>query len=320
VVLTAPPVRGVPAVAAAKSGRHVFTEGPMAKSVKEADEILAAVEAAGVKHNSQCGGRFTRGMEHARRAVASGLLGPLAKASASVTWYHPASYWGRSWPGRFETDGGGAVLHHCRYVLDPFLSIANWPIVEVTAYAGPFLRDIEVDSYSVALVRFANGAVGTVEASLLHHEHPETPFNGGRLEFLGENASMVVIHTHPSPNAPSLLVNIRESMTRSKVSFGSSNTPGVVAKLEALADDLGDIPETPSQLDQSRLWVRSILEDKPPPVPISVPRAHVELSRAIYKSQQTGARVTLPLDRDDPYYTFEGRLTRPAWMPGPPAG
>jgi predicted dehydrogenase len=66
----------------------------MAKSVKEADEIVAAVEAAGVKHLSQCGGRYTRGMEHARRALASGLLGPLAKASVAVTWYHPASYWG----------------------------------------------------------------------------------------------------------------------------------------------------------------------------------------------------------------------------------
>jgi hypothetical protein len=51
-----------------------------------------------------------------------------------------------------------------------------------------------------------------------------------------------------------------------------------------------------------------------------VARAHVELTRAIYKSQETGQRVTLPLDPDDPYYSFEGRLTRPDWMPKLPTG
>ena len=322
VVLTAPPVRGVPAVAAAQSGRHVFTEGPMAKSVKEADEIVTAVEAAGVKYLSQCGGRYTRGMEHARRALASGLLGPLAKASVAVTWYHPASYWGEhGWPGRFETDGGGVVLHHGRYVIDPFLSVTNAPIVEVaSSYSGPFLRDIEVDSYSLALVRYADGAVGTVEASLLHHEHPNwTTLGGGRMEFIGENASMLLLHRHPQPNVPALLMGTRHSMTESTVTFGSSNTPGVVEQLEALADDLGDLSESPSQLDQSRLWVTASLEDKPLPVPISVPRAHVELSRAIYKSQEIGASVALPLDTNDPYYTFEGRLSRPSWMPVEPS-
>jgi len=320
VVLTAPPVRGVPAAAAAQSGRHVFTEGPMAKSVQEADAIVTAVEKARVKHLSQCGGRYTRGMAHARRAVASGLMGPLAVAKVDVTWYHPASYWGRAWPGRFETDGGGAVLHHCRYAVDPFLSVVNSPIVEVTAHSGPFLRDIEVDSFSLALVRYANGAVGTVQGSLLHHQHPMTPFGGGRLEFAGENASMVVIHTHPATNAPSLPIGSRETMFESVVTFGSSNTPEALPRLAALADELRDVPERPSQLYQSRLWVTSILEDRPLPVPIGVPRAHVELSRAIYKSQETGQRVSLPLDRNDPYYTFEGRLTRPAWMPRRPAG
>jgi predicted dehydrogenase len=290
----------------------------MAKSVEEADEIVAAVEAAGVKYLSQCGGRYTRGMEHARRALASGLLGPLAKASVAVTGYHPASYWGEhGWPGRFETDGGGVALHHGRYVIDPFLSVTNAPIVEVaSSYSGPFLREIEVDSYSLALVRYADGAVGTVEASLLHHEHPERAH--GRMEFIGANASMLLLHRHPQPNVPALLMGARESMFESTVTFGSSNTAGVVKQLEALADDLGDLPESPSQLDQSRLWVTAILEDKPLPVPISVPRAHVGLSRAIYKAQEIGASVALPLDTNDPYYTFEGRLSRPSWMPTGP--
>ena len=316
-VLTTPPIRGVPAVAAAEAGKHIFTEGPMAKSVQEADEILAAVEKAGVTYVSQCGGRYTRGLQHARRAIDSGLMGPLAVAKLEINWYHQQTYY-RGWHGKFESEGGGAVFHHGRYVIEPFLFALGSPIVEVTAYSGPFLREIEHDSYSLALVRYANGAVGIIQGSLLHHAHPQT--EQARWEFVGHNASMVVVHEHLGPNHPSLLLGTgRESVMKHTLSFGSTNTPGVVDELEALADEFQDLPNAPSQLHQSRVWASCVLENRPIPVPQSIARQHVELTRAIYKSAATGTTVQLPLDRDDPYYSFEGRLPRPDWMPRLPA-
>ena len=203
-VLTTPPIRGVPVVAAARAGKHVFTEGPMAKSVQEADEILAAVEEAGVTYASQCGGRYTRGLQHARRAIGSGLMGPLAVAKIEINWYHQQSYYMGGWHGKFDTEGGGAVFHHGRYVIEPFLFALGSPIVEVTAYSGGFLREIEHDSYSLALVRYANGAVGIVQGSLLHHEHPRTEQT--RWEFVGQNASMVVTHEHLGWGQPTILL------------------------------------------------------------------------------------------------------------------
>ena len=317
-VLTTPPVRGVPVVAAAQAGKHIFTEGPMAKSVQEADEILAAVEEAGVTYISQCGGRYTRGLQHARRAIDSGLMGPLAVAKLEINWYHQQSYYMGGWHGTFDSEGGGAVFHHGRYVIEPFLFALGSPIVEVTAYSGPFLREIEHDSYSLALVRYANGAVGIIQGSLLHHEHPQT--EQSRWEFVGQNASMVVIHEHLGPNNPAILLGTgRESVMKHTLSFGSTNTPGAVADLEALADEFQDLPEAPSQLHQSRLWATCILEDRPIPFPQTIARQHVELTRAIYKSAATSTTVQLPLDRDDPYYSFEGRLPRPDWMPRLPA-
>ena len=313
-VLTTPPIRGVPVVAAAQAGKHVFTEGPMAKSVQEADEILAAVEEAGVTYVSQCGGRYTRGLQHARRAIESGLMGPLAVAKIEINWYHQQSYYMGGWHGKFDTEGGGAVFHHGRYVIEPFLFALGSPVVEVTAYSGGFLREIEHDSYSLALVRYANGAVGIVQGSLLHHEHPRTEQT--RWEFVGQNASMVVTHEHLGWGQPTVLLNSgRESVFKHTLSFGSTNTPGVVAELEALGEGLEDIPEAPSQLHQSRLWASCILKDRPIPFPQSIARQHVELTRAIYKSAATGTTVQLPLDQDDPYYSFEGRLPRPDWMP-----
>ena len=330
-VLTNPPIRGVPVVAAAEAGKHVFSEGPMAKSVQEADEILAAVEKTGVTYVSQCGGRYTRGLAHARQAINSGLMGPLAVAKLEINWYQPQSYYTR-WHGTFEGEGGGAIFHHGRYVIEPFLYALGSPVVEVTAYSGPFVRDIEIDSYTLALVRYANGAVGIIQGSLLHHSHPKTP--SARMEFVGERASMVVFHEHtapsfrtypsghPLPGAPAesiLLETGASALFHHDVSFASTNTPEVVSKLESLVENVSELPEEPSQVSQSRLWVTCVLEGKPIPVPQSVGRQHAEFVRAVYKSAELGQSVQLPLDTEDPYYSFEGRLTRPDWMPELPA-
>ena len=132
---------------------------------------------------------------------------------------------------------------------------------------------------------------------------------------------MVVIHEHLGPNNPAILLGTgRESVMKHTLSFGSTNTPGAVADLEALADEFQDLPDAPSQLYQSRLWASCILEDRPIPFPQTVARQHVELTRAIYKSAATSTTVQLPLDRDDPYYSFEGRLPRPGLDAAPAYG
>ena len=89
-----------------------------------------------------------------------------------------------------------------------------------------------------------------------------------------------------------------------------------MARLEALADDISDAPVNASGIHQSRLWLQSIITGDPMPVPIEVPRNHVELVRASYKSQESGGLpVTLPLISDDSFYTFQGRLTHGKKLP-----
>ena len=87
VVLTAPPVRREPTVAAAQAGKHVFIQGPMATNVADADAMVAAVQAAGVQFHSQCGARYPRDMVLARRAVESGALGAMGSARVELNWF-----------------------------------------------------------------------------------------------------------------------------------------------------------------------------------------------------------------------------------------
>lgn len=302
VLLTPPAVRGEPTIAAAESGRHVFTQGPMARSVEEADGMVEAVTGAGIKFHSQCGSRYARGMALAKLAVESGKLGKIGSARVELNWYRGQAYY-RGWHGTWQGEGGGAAFHHGRYIIDPFLWVIGSLVTEVFAYSGPALRDIEHESLSQAVVRFENGATGTIHASLLNHAQDLTP--DGRIEVLGQDASLLVgerYHTAPTEGFA------RDNYWEADTSFGSSDNPAAVDALEALRARVEAVPERATEADQSRLWLESIANDSEPMVPIDVPRHHVEVVRAIYKSAATHEPVGLPLDRDDPFYRFEGHV------------
>ncbi len=308
-VFTPPVIRAVPIVAAAQAGKHVYTEGPLAKSVEEADAIVAAIEAAGVKFHAQVVDRYPRGMVVARRAVERGLLGPIGSANVELNSHRPQSYYGpvgesgsnfqpTKWHGAWDGEGGGAVFHHGRYIIDPFLWVVGSRVAEVFAYSGPTLRTIEHDSLSQAVVRFDNGATGFIHATLISHLSGSIPGVRGRIAILGRDAAIQIDQEMPAEGI------------HSDLTIASSDNPGAVEAVRALEAELSpDFPEYVSQEDQTRLFLESIANDTDPLVPIEVPHHHVELTRAIYKSAEERRPVTLPLDKGDPFYTFEGRLT-----------
>lgn len=264
--------------------------------------MTTAVRRNGVKFVAQCGARYPRDMVLAQRAVQSGLLGQMGSARVELNWYRPQSYY-RGWHGTWEGEGGGAAFHHGRYILDPFLWVVGSPVEEVFAYAGPMLRQVEHESLSQAVVRFANGATGMIHASLLNHRQKLTP--EGRIEVLGYDAALLVGEEYfPNPGPRLTAVSYWEAET----SFGSSDNPTAVAALEALRNGVSAVPFHASEAYQSRLWLESIRENTEPLVPVEVSRHHVEVVRALYKSAAEHRPVTLPLDPADPFYSFEGRL------------
>ena len=310
---TPPPVRSGPAVAAAESGRHVFTEGPMARSVEEADAIYNAVKAAGVKYDCQVLDRFPRDMVLARRAVESGALSRMGFANVELNIYLPQGYYRqtplqhRTWRGTWQGEGGGAAFHHGRYIIDPFLAVVGSPVVQVFAYSGPMLRKIEHDSLSQAVVKFANGATGVVHASLITHTSSEmrertSVGNRGSISVAGYDAAMTVRNENLPRGAEGLPV-----MT-STTEFTSSDNPDALERLEAMREEVAHLPVRISQERQTRSFLQAIIDDTGTEVPIEVPRHHVEVIRAIYKSSEENRPVDLPLDKDDPWYRFEGRF------------
>ena len=294
-IFTPPVIRAVPAVAAAEAGRHIYSEGPFAKSVEEADAIVAAVKKAGVKFHSQVVDRYPRGMILAHNAVESGLMGKMGSANIFMNSYRGQGYYdvpGR-WHGTWDGEGGGAVFHHGRYIIDPFLWVVGSRVEELFAYSGPMLRQIEHDSLTQAVVKFANGATGMIHASLIDQVGSGAPGARGHIQVFSADAALEIW---------------QEQGAVSNTTFTSSDNPAAVEALDGLRADVAHLPEVVSQPDQTRLFLESIINDTEPLVPIEIHHHHVEVTRGIYKSAAESKPVTLPLDKSDPFYSFEGRF------------
>ena len=311
-VFTPPVIRSLPIVAAARAGKHVYSEGPFAKSVEEADQIRLAIKTSGVKFHSQVVDRYPRGMIVAQRAIENGLLGKIGSANVELNSYRPQSYYGpidkrggsfqpNKWHGTWDGEGGGAVFHHGRYIIDPFLWVIGTRVKEVFAYSGPMLRTIEHDSLTQAVVKYENGATGFIHATLISHLSGNNPGIRGRITLLGSEAAIQIDQE--------MSMNGIQPQIRSDLTISSNDNVDAVRNIEALRDDLSEYPEFVTQRDQTKLFLESILNDTDPLVPIEIPHHHVEVTRAIYKSAEERSPVTLPLSKDDPFYSFEGRIS-----------
>ena len=301
-IFTPPVIRGVPAIAAAEAGRHIYSEGPFAKSVEEADAIVAAVKKAGVKFHSQTIDRYPRGMVLARKAVESGLMGQMGSANITMNWYQPQSYYDKpgGWHGTWDGEGGGVVFHHGRYIIDPFLWVVGSRVVELFAYSGPMLRQIEHDSLTQAVVKFANGATGMVHASLIAQAGFGQPRPRAHIAIFGADAALEIDQTQTQ-------IGTGFGVT-SNTTFTTSDNPTALKGLEALHADVAHLPEMVTMPEQVRIFLQTIIDDTEPMVPIEVHHHHVEVTRGIYKSAAEKTPVTLPLDKGDPFYSHEGRF------------
>ncbi len=175
------------AIKAAQAGKHVLCEKPLAMNLAEAKQALAAVEAAGVVHMVCHNYRRAPAVALAKQMLEEGLLG---------TIYHWRSQYLQDWmidpekPAVWRvqkaTAGSGALGDLLAHSAD----LALWlvgdiervccdmetfvkerpPLGDIDAMlgagagAGEKLK-VDVDDCVVALARFANGAVGTLEAT-----------------------------------------------------------------------------------------------------------------------------------------------------------
>ncbi len=151
-------------IAAAKAGKHVIVEKPMALSSIDADALINACDENRVKLAVCFQNRFNPPVQKLRRALEEGRFGKLTHASAVVRWFRPQDYYDQaSWRGTWAMDGG-CLMNQSIHNID-LLQWMMGPVESVFGYTANNFRKIEAEDVGVAVLKFKNGALGVIEAS-----------------------------------------------------------------------------------------------------------------------------------------------------------
>lgn len=153
-------------IAAARAGKHVLVEKPLALTLADADALIAACRNAGVQLGVALQRRTDPDFRAARDAIAAGALGRMVLGAMTVPYLRPQSYYdSAAWRGTWALDGGGALMNQGVHLVDLLLWLMGDEVAEVQARADTLAHTIEVEDVVTAALRFTSGALGTIAAT-----------------------------------------------------------------------------------------------------------------------------------------------------------
>ncbi len=167
VLVATPPAQHAPmSIAAMEAGAWVICEKPLCGSLAEFDAIAAAEEKTGRYTACVFQMRFASSTAHLRELAASGRLGAPLVAICHTLWFRDAAYYAAPWRGTWAGELGGPTMGLGIHAMDQLLHLlGDW--CEVRSLVARLDRAIEVEDVSMALVTFANRAVGSIVNSAL---------------------------------------------------------------------------------------------------------------------------------------------------------
>lgn len=147
-------------------GINLIIEKPISLSLRDADEIAATADRAGVLVCACHQNRFNRSVQKIREAVETGRFGRMFYGTAHVRWNRGPSYYKQAaWRGTWEQDGG-ALMNQCIHNIDLLRWMMGDEVTEVFAYTDRLNHDhIEAEDLGIALIKFANGTYGIIEGT-----------------------------------------------------------------------------------------------------------------------------------------------------------
>jgi UDP-N-acetyl-2-amino-2-deoxyglucuronate dehydrogenase len=186
VILTTPSGLHPPQAAeAARAGFDVMTEKPMATRWSDGLAMVRACDEGNVRLFVVKQNRRNRTLQLLKEAVDKGRFGRIYMVGVNVFWTRPQAYYDSSpWRGTWEFDGGAFMNQASHYV-----DLLDWiigPVESVMAYTGTLARNIEVEDTGVAALKWRNGAMGSINVTMLTY-----PKNlEGSITILGERGSV----------------------------------------------------------------------------------------------------------------------------------
>ncbi len=252
-------------------GLNVIIEKPIAMSLGDADRIIEHADKMKVKVATCHQNRFNLAIQKIRRALERGSFGKLSHGSINVRWNRERDYYEQAqWRGTWEQDGG-CLMNQCIHGIDLLRWMMGDEVTEVYGVTRQRFHDyLEAEDIGLAVLKFANGAVGTIEGT-----------------------------TNVYPK------NLEESLylfgSKGTVKAGGKSANTIEVWDFADEEECGKLEENTVNVygnGHARLFrdmIDAINHDRSPYVDAHAGRRALEVVLAIYKSQKTGLPVVLPL-------------------------
>jgi UDP-N-acetyl-2-amino-2-deoxyglucuronate dehydrogenase len=268
-----------PAVAAAAAGKHVVVEKPLEITLERCDKIIEACNKNGVKLCTIFPSRFHDANIELKKAVDKGRFGRLTLGETTCKWWRSQAYYDDGgWKGTKALDGGGVLMNQAIHNVDLLLWMMG-PATHISGLTATLAHErIEVEDTAVACLKFANGALGVIQATT--SVYPGLPKTIG---IHGDKGTVVieqedVLRWDLSPEAPEDK-QIQERFAKKVGASGGASDPSAIS-YQGHARQLAD-------------FVKAIETGSEPLVDGREGRRAVEVILAIYKSMEQGKTIQL---------------------------
>ncbi len=258
-----------------ENGVNLIIEKPMAMSIEDANKIIDAAEKNNVKVSACHQNRFNVAIQELRKAVESKRFGKLSHGSIHVRWNRDHGYYDQAaWRGTWAQDGG-ALMNQCIHGIDLLRWMMGDEIEEIYGATRQQFHDyLEAEDVGMAVIKFKNGAIGTIEGTT--NVYPKNLEE--TLYIFGEKGTVKIGGT--STNNIDVWDFADESEDDNKNKGLQEETSNVYGNGHtSLFADVID----------------AIKNDRKPYVDAVAGRNALEVVLSIYKSQKTGQAVKYPL-------------------------
>jgi UDP-N-acetyl-2-amino-2-deoxyglucuronate dehydrogenase len=251
------------AIKAARAGKHLIIEKPLALSWEDCKEIESVIKEAGVKTCVCFECRFSNQFKVTKSIIDQGLIGDLHYGE--IDYYHGIGPWYGQYRWNIKKEvGGSSLISAGCHALDALLLCMNDEVVEVTSYESKsrnaIFQPYEYNASSVTILKFSNGAVGKCASSI-------------------DCLQPYYFHTHLCGSEGSILDDKFHSM---KLNTNKDSWSKLAIKML----DSGDVSDHPYQ-DQFETFFNSISENMD--MPLTSLKQAMKSFEVIFAADQSAA-------------------------------
>lgn len=264
-----------------QAGKNVLCEKPVVLNLAQLDEVEKLVTKTGLCFGGAFQWRFGTGVQQVKDLYDQGMFGKIIYATNNLFWHRTQDYFDVDWRNTWEKSGGGIIFTLACHGLDGLIWILG-DIASVSAEMAALKYDIEIEDTGSVILRFKNGTLGAVNATVnAQHQRSHLEIIGTNLEAISSDDPYCVAYL---PWQFRSVDSDHEKMVQQFLAH--RNYEFVPASHRRLVKD----------------FVDAIFEKRQPAVGTTEIRRSLQVLTAIYKSNRMGRKIDLPIERDDEFY------------------